>query len=121
MSDVKWSPVHPGLFATACSNGTLGLWNLASSLDEPLTGAEGLSLLNDSLDAAAAAASESTRPDRNRGLNKIRWSGDGRRLAAASGDVVHVLTIPEDIARPKGDEDDKIMNNLVSRGLITRQ
>jgi dynein intermediate chain len=123
MSDVKWSPVHPGLFATACSNGTLGLWNLASSLDEPLTGAAGLSLMGDSSDATIAAAAESSTAGakQNRGLNKIRWSGDGRRLAVASGDVLHVLTVQEDVARPKGDEDDKIMNQLVSRGLITRQ
>jgi dynein intermediate chain len=121
MSDVKWSPVHPGLFATASSNGTLGLWNLASSLDEPLTGAAGLSLVGDSADAAIGPVAEVTGAKQNRGLNKIRWSGDGRRLAVASGDVLHVLTIQEEIARPKGDEDDKIMNQLVSRGLITRQ
>jgi dynein intermediate chain, cytosolic len=123
MSDVKWSPVHPGLFATASSNGTLGLWNLASSLDDPLTGPEGLSLVDghassNSSTAPSTASDATTAP---RGLNKVRWSGDGRRLAVAAGDVMHVLTLHEDVARPKGDEDDRIMSSLVSRGLIARQ
>jgi dynein intermediate chain len=107
MSDVRWNPVHPSLFATASSNGTIGLWNLASSLDEPLTGQDGILL-----DPAASPA---------RPLNKIRWSADGRRLAVASQDQVHVLSLSETVLRIKGDEDHKVMNQLWTRGLIERQ
>lgn len=106
MCDAKWSPVHPSLFATASSNGTLGLWNIASSLEDPLTGKDGIIV-----DSEAG----------QRGLNKISWSLDGRRIAVASGDLLHVLTLTEDVARPKGDEDLKTMNNLMARGLVTRQ
>jgi dynein intermediate chain len=107
MSDVKWSPTHPSLFATASSNGTVGLWNLATSFEVPITGQEGLVIEPDAMSG--------------RGLNKLKWSSDGRRMVVASADRVHVLGLTEDVARPKGDEDGKIMNILMARGLISRQ
>jgi dynein intermediate chain len=106
MSDVKWSPTHPSLFATASSNGTVGLWDLATSLEEPLTGKEGLLIEPDAMSG--------------RGLNRLKWSTDGRRLAVASGDNVHVLNMNEDVIRSDGEES-KVMNSLMTRGLISRQ
>ncbi|KAL7563432.1 hypothetical protein ACA910_016528 [Epithemia clementina (nom. ined.)] len=106
MCDSKWSPVHPSLFATASSNGTVGFWNIANSMEEPMTGKEGIVVEPD---------------EAQRGLNKIQWSPDGRRLAVASGDLLHVLNLTDDVARPKGDEDQKIMTHLMARGLVTRQ
>jgi len=111
MSDVQWSPMNPALFATATSNGTVGLWDLASSLEEPLTGSDGI-LVEPEADAGSSSA---------RGLNRLKWSSDGRRMAVAAADRVHVLSLPEDVARPKGDEESKVMNQLISRGLISRQ
>ena len=105
MSDVSWSPIHPSLFATASSNGSVGLWNLATSLDEPITGPEGILVQPDSSSSGV-------------GLNKIKWSADGRRLAVASSDKVHVLHLSDDVTRTKGDEETKVMNQLLSRGLI---
>ncbi|EED91367.1 cytoplasmic dynein intermediate chain-like protein [Thalassiosira pseudonana CCMP1335] len=96
MCDVQWSPVHPSVFATASSNGTLSLWNLATSLDQPVTGGD----------------------SSRRGLNRLKWSADGRRMAVASGDKLHVLGVGEDIWKSKGDEESRVMNNLVSRGFI---
>jgi dynein intermediate chain len=107
MSDVKWSPTHSSLFATASSNGTVGLWNLATSFEDPLTGTDGIVVEPDAMSG--------------RGLNKLKWSSDGRRLAVASGDRMHVLSLSEEVARQKGDEDSKVMNELMSRGLVTRQ
>ena len=107
MSDVMWSPTHPSLFATASSNGTVGLWNLATSFEEPITEQEGIVVEPDALSG--------------RGLNRLKWSLDGRRVAVASSDRVHVLTLAEDITRSKGDEENKIMNQLLARGLIDRQ
>lgn len=106
-SDVQWCPHHPSLFATASSNGSVGIWNLATSLEEPISGKGGLLVESD--------------PDSARGLSKLQWSHDGRRLAVASGDSLHILSMVEDVVRPKGDEDSKVMNSLVARGLITRQ
>jgi dynein intermediate chain, cytosolic len=107
MSDVAWSPNHPSLFATASSNGTVGIWNLATSLDEPLTGPEGIIVEPDAMSGS--------------GLNKLKWSADGRRIAVASSDRVHILNLSDDVVRIKGDEDTKVMNQLLSRGLIERQ
>jgi dynein intermediate chain len=102
------SPIHPAVFATASSNGTLGLWNLATSLDEPITGLQGLLL--DKGD---------NNPDRpSHGVNRIKWSRDGRRVAAACSDTVHVLGITEELWKPKGNEGAKVMHSLRSRGLI---
>lgn len=107
MSDVKWSPSHPSLFATASSNGTVGLWNLATSFEEPVTGTDGIVVEPDAMSG--------------RGLNKLKWSADGRRMAVASADRLHVLNLTEEVVRQKGDEDSKVMNQLMTRGLVTRQ
>lgn len=106
MSDVQWSPTHPSLFATASSNGSLGLWNLAQSLEEPMTGSNGIQIEGESAS----------------GLNKLKWSLDGRRIVAASGNGrVHVLSLSEEVVRQKGDEDARIMSHLISRGLLERE
>jgi len=109
MSDVQWSPTHPSMFATASSTGIVGLWNLATSLEEPITGADGIAVEPD-----AATTGQ-------RGLNKLKWSADGRRMAVAAGDRVHVLSLSEDVVRQKGDEDNRVMSHLVSRGLLERE
>lgn len=107
MSDVQWSPTHPSQFATASSNGTMGLWNLASSLDEPVSGLEGIVVEPDATSG--------------RGLNKLKWSSDGRRILVASADRVHVLGMSEDALRQKGDEETRMMHNLTSRGLLVEE
>ena len=103
------SPTHPSLFATASSTGSVGIWNLASSLDEPITGVDGIVV-----EPEAATTGQ-------RGLNKLKWSADGRRMMVAAGDRVHVLSLSEDIVRQKGDEDHRVMSHLVSRGLLERE
>eukprot|EP00986_Skeletonema_menzelii_P009229 scaffold4151_cov137-Skeletonema_menzelii.AAC.1 len=113
MSDVQWSPVHPPIFATTSSNGTVNIWNLAISLDQPISGTEGI-LIDDFSGADSANASPSSR----QGLNRLKWSADGRRMAVASGDKMHVLGVGEDVWKTRGDEEGKVMNNLLSRGLI---
>jgi dynein intermediate chain, cytosolic len=107
MSDVAWSPTHPSLFATASSNGTIGFWNLTSSFEEPITGPEGILVEPDAMSGA--------------GLNKLKWSADGRRMAVASSDRVHILNLSDEVLRVKGDEETKMMHQLLSRGLIERQ
>lgn len=101
------SPSHPSLFATASSNGTIGLWNFASSLEEPVTGSEGIVVEPDA--------------GSGRGLNKLKWSADGRRMLVSSADRIHVLSMSEDAIRQKGDEDERMMTNLTSRGLLERE
>lgn len=107
MSDVQWSPSHPTLMATASSNGTLGLWNFAQTLEEPITGSDGIVVEPDG--------------GSGRGLNRIKWSSDGRRMLVASADRVHVLVFADDVVRQKGDEDARMMNHFSSRGLLDRE
>mmetsp|Transcript_15047 Transcript_15047/g.24924 ORF Transcript_15047/g.24924 Transcript_15047/m.24924 type:complete len:333 (+) Transcript_15047:985-1983(+) len=95
MSDVQWNPVHPSLFATASSNGTVGLWNLAESTEE----AQGEIVVEP--------------PASGVGINKVRWSADGRRMLVASAERVHVLSLAGDVLRQKGDEEDRMMNRLM--------
>lgn len=101
------SPSHPTLMATASSNGTLGLWNFAQTLEEPITGSDGIVVEPDG--------------GSGRGLNKIKWSSDGRRMLVASADRVHVLVLAEDVVRQKGDEDARMMNHISSRGLLDKE
>lgn len=109
---INRSPVHPSVFATASSNGRLGFWNLASSLDEPITGQEGIAIekVHDSL---------SSSPPTDRGINRLKWSADGRRIAVACADSVHVLGLAEELWQPNGDESAKLMNNLKGRGHLS--
>ena len=102
------SPVNPSIFATASSNGTLNLWNLATTLDQPISGTEGIQINDHDPDSTSC-------PD---GINRLRWSADGRRIAVASGDQLHVLSVSEEIYKSKGDEESRMMNHLTSRGLI---
>mmetsp|Transcript_8626 Transcript_8626/g.15655 ORF Transcript_8626/g.15655 Transcript_8626/m.15655 type:complete len:805 (-) Transcript_8626:204-2618(-) len=111
MCDVQWSPVHPSIFATASSNGTLNIWNLATSLDEPISGTEGIPI-----DSNIAGGGDSTAS--RQGLNRLQWSSDGRRMAVASGDKLHVLGVGEEVWKSKGDEEGRVMHHLLSRGLI---
>jgi len=112
MCDVQWSPAHPSVFATASSNGTLAMWNLAASIDEPVTGLDGVPI---------EKKESSTSSDQFRSINKIKWSNDGRRLAAASSDTVHVLGMSEELWKPKGDEEARLMSNLKGRGLLNEE
>jgi len=109
MCDAQWSPVHPSIFATASSNGTVNIWNLASSLDQPVSGTEGIPIDNSTAGDSSSSSS---------GLNRLQWSADGRRMAVASGDKLHVLGVGEEAWKSKGDEEGRTMAQLRSRGLI---
>ena len=112
MADVQWSPTNPSIFATASCKGTLGLWNLASDLDEPLTGSEGIPIEIDADSSSFASRG---------GLNKLKWSADGRRIAVASADRLHVLGMTDEVSKPKADDEATMINNLTSRGFLDEQ
>ena len=80
-----------------------------------MSGTEGIPI--DKAGAVSGADSTTTR----QGLNRIQWSVDGRRMAVASGDKLHVLGVGEEVWKLKGDEEGKVMHNLVSRGLIQQE
>ena len=111
------SPVHPSIFATASSNGTLNIWNLASTVDQAVSGTEGIPIDSSNSSTSGGDSTMSSR----QGLNRLQWSADGRRMAVASGDKLHVLGVGEEVWKSKGDEDGRVMHNLLSRGLIQEE
>ena len=98
------SPTNPCLFASASSNGRLGLWDLAESFDRAVTG-DGIVVRKEDEDEQYA-------------LSKLRWSGDGRRLAIGFGDQLHILSLYDDVAKAKEDDETKMMERFTSRRLI---
>ncbi|KAI2496460.1 hypothetical protein MHU86_18044 [Fragilaria crotonensis] len=72
-------------------NGSVGLWNLADSIEDAL----GEVIVEPGV-----------------GVNKVRWSADGRRLLIAAGERVHVLSLADDVLRQKGDEEERMTNLL---------
>jgi WD40 repeat protein len=121
MCDVQWCPTNPSVFATASTNGTIDLWNLASSIEDPLSGSDGLNvhkIMGGGKSSATTTSSLDSTKISGGAVNKLEWSLDGKRLAVAAGDQLHVMGLSENVYRPKGDEDARVMNHLTARGLL---
>ena len=104
VADAAWHPTHPSVFVTSTASGSLSLWNLAATLDGPVSGTDGV-VVDPSCPAGA-------------GAGRVRWSDDGRRLAVAQGGRLHVLSATEEVWRGKADEGARVHSNLVKRGLV---
>ncbi|KAF0718288.1 Aste57867_1785 [Aphanomyces stellatus] len=89
--DIRWSPVHPGLFCTADGSGKASVWNISQDSEIP---------------AAEVQVSE-------RALNKVRWTADGKRLMLgdSAGDT-YVYDVPAEIAQPRSDEMSRLDSKL---------
>ena len=109
MTNVQWSPIHPSVFATSCCDGSVHLWNLSVSMDQPLTGFDGIMVESTTTDDSKASS---------RALNHIQWSLDGRRLAVACADTLYVLGLSDEVWKPRVDEGKRFMNHLVARGFL---
>lgn len=87
--DVKWSPIHPALFASVDSSGRLDLWNLNQDTEVPSASV--------TLEGAPA-------------LNKVSWTPSG--LHVTVGDKtgrIHVYDVAENFAHPRHDEWSKFL------------
>ncbi|RLN78580.1 hypothetical protein BBJ28_00001946 [Nothophytophthora sp. Chile5] len=81
--DVRWSSVHPALFAVADGSGTVSIWNILK-------------------DVEVAAVSEKVG---EKSLNKVRWSADGKSVITGDADgKTYVFEVPSDIALPQADD-----------------
>ncbi|KAI9199746.1 WD40-repeat-containing domain protein [Polychytrium aggregatum] len=86
--DVKWSPVHPALFAAVDGSGRISFYNLNQETEIPTTvvqatGNAGAAGSTAAAGAASAAQSTSTGV---KALNKIAWDKEGKKTAVASSD-----------------------------------
>ena len=84
-----------------------------------MTGSEGISVasLSESLSSEKASGIIPLK-NNSKAVNKIKWSHDGRRLAVASGDSIYMLAMSDEIWKPIGDEEVRLMSNLRSRGFL---
>ncbi|ETV72212.1 hypothetical protein, variant 1 [Aphanomyces astaci] len=90
--DIRWSPVHPGLFCTADGSGKASVWNISNDSEVPV--------------AEVQVSTE-------RALNKVRWTADGKRLLVgdSAGDT-HVYDVPSEISQPRPDEMARLESKL---------
>ncbi len=112
VSDVKWSPTHPCVFALASSSGTLSVYDLSRSTSEPRGSCNVVSEAvssEDSLSSSSSSSSSSSlssasssnrMPSSSKGtrkkapLNKLEWSSDGSRIVCGDGQgVLYVVKV----------------------------
>ena len=82
--DVRWSPVHPAVFAAVDGNGRLDVWNLNSNTEVPAA---------------------STVVDGGTFLEKCRWNATGTVIACGDWDGrVHIFDVDASLAVPRADD-----------------
>ncbi|ETN03343.1 hypothetical protein PPTG_16370 [Phytophthora nicotianae INRA-310] len=83
ISDVRWSPLHPALFAVADSSGSVSIWNILRDVE--------VSVVSEKIS--------------DKSLNKIRWSADGKSVITGDADgKSYIYEVPSDIALPQPDD-----------------
>ncbi|CEG40054.1 Cytoplasmic dynein intermediate chain [Plasmopara halstedii] len=101
VNDVRWSPIHPALFAVADSSGTASFWNILKDVE--------VAVISEKISEKA--------------LNKIRWSPDGKSVI--TGDAMgksYIYEVPSDIALAAPDDlsllESKVAALLAATALI---
>ncbi|RWS04882.1 cytoplasmic dynein 1 intermediate chain 2-like isoform X1, partial [Dinothrombium tinctorium] len=90
--DVRWSPIHPALFATADGMGRVDLWNLNNDCELPTASI--------TIDGSPA-------------LNRIVWTPSGHQVTIGDDTgKIWIYDVGEQLACPKGDESTRLMHNL---------
>ncbi|XP_013138890.1 PREDICTED: cytoplasmic dynein 1 intermediate chain isoform X7 [Papilio polytes] len=92
VSDVRWSPAHPALFAAADAAGRLDLWNLNRDTEVPIA----------SVQSEGGAA-----------FNRVSWTPAGTHVVAGDdAGKIWVYELAEQVAQPRHDEWSKLMLTL---------
>mmetsp|Transcript_15792 Transcript_15792/g.25753 ORF Transcript_15792/g.25753 Transcript_15792/m.25753 type:complete len:667 (-) Transcript_15792:153-2153(-) len=100
--DVKWSPVHPAIFATGDGNGMLDIWNLNKDTELP---------------TQSVMATE-----KDRSVGKLAFSNDGRKIAVGSSSGnVKLFTLNENLACPVKEDTDKFYESMRARLQVMAQ
>ncbi|CAG9795407.1 unnamed protein product [Diatraea saccharalis] len=92
VSDVRWSPVHPALFAAVDAAGRLALWNLNRDTEVPVA----------SIQAEGGVA-----------FNRVSWTPGGTHVTAGDdAGKIWVYELAEHMAQPRHDEWSKLVYTL---------
>ncbi|XP_045487615.1 cytoplasmic dynein 1 intermediate chain isoform X2 [Pieris rapae] len=92
VSDARWSPVHPALFAAVDAHGRLDLWNLNRDTEVPIA-------CITSQDGVA--------------FNRVSWSPNGALLTAGDdAGKIWVYELAEQVYQPRHDEWTKLVYTL---------
>ncbi|ETP35721.1 hypothetical protein, variant [Phytophthora nicotianae P10297] len=77
ISDVRWSPLQPALFAVADSSGSVSIWNILRDVE--------VSVVSEKIS--------------DKSLNKIRWSADGKSVITGDADgKSYIYEVPSDVS-----------------------
>ncbi|SPO30657.1 related to Dynein intermediate chain 1, cytosolic [Ustilago trichophora] len=116
--DVRWSPLHPALFAQVDGTGRLDIFNLNIDTERPVasvTPCSSGSFANgmDGVDAGLAS----------KALNKVSWSKNGKKIATAGSDgVLYIYHLSESLAMANQDDFkvfQEVLAKLISAGTAT--
>ncbi|XP_046963521.1 cytoplasmic dynein 1 intermediate chain isoform X18 [Vanessa cardui] len=92
VADVRWSPIHPALFAAVDAAGRLDLWNLNRDTEVPI----------------ASVTSEG-----GVAFNRVSWSPSGQHVTAGDDSgKIWVYELAESVAQPRHDEWSKFVYTL---------
>ncbi|KAJ9474986.1 Dynein intermediate chain [Pseudozyma hubeiensis] len=106
--DVKWSPIHPAVFAQVDGTGKLEVFNLNIDTERPVA-----SVSPTTTTATQNVADEAVAV--GRALNKLAWSKDGKKLATGGSDgVVYVYDVGEALWAV-GEEEFEVFREVVGR------
>jgi dynein intermediate chain len=90
--DVRWSPVHPAVFAAVDGTGRLDVWNLNGDTEVPAASVV--------FDGAMA-------------VNKCRWNAVGSVIAAGdAGGRVHICEVDTTLATPRADDWTRLVRTI---------
>lgn len=105
VSDVKWSPTNPSVFALASSGGLLSLYDLSQSTSEPWGRCNVISEALSSEYSSSSSSSSSRIPSGSNGslgkrapLNRVEWSSDGSRIICGDGQgTLYVVNVSKEL------------------------
>ncbi|XP_055374940.1 cytoplasmic dynein 1 intermediate chain-like, partial [Condylostylus longicornis] len=90
--DIKWSPIHPAIFACVDESGHLDLWNINQNVDVPIA---------------------STIVNKSVALNCVSWSSSGLHVTAGDDSgKLYVYDVNENLGHPKANELNKLNETL---------
>lgn len=92
ITDIQWSPVHPAVFVSLSSDGTLNLWNLNVNTENPVT--------------SISVGDSATR---------LRWNRNGQQLVVGDeAGCLHLYDVHESLYNVRSSEWDDLTSTLTS-------